>query len=101
MVTMKDPGLFREKGYVNGHWIDADSGKTIDVTNPANDETCVTIPKMGEAETRRAIEAANAALPAWRARTAGERSAILRKWNDLLLENLEDLAVLMTAEQGK
>jgi succinate-semialdehyde dehydrogenase / glutarate-semialdehyde dehydrogenase len=101
MLAIKDSSLFREKCSINGQWVDADSGATIAVTNPATGETIGTIPKMGEAETRRAIEAANAALPGWRARTAGERSAILRKWNDLLLENQEDLAVLMTAEQGK
>jgi len=101
MIAMKDPALFREKCYINGQWIDADSGKTIAVTNPATGETIGSIPRMGEVETRRAIEAANAALPAWRAKTAGERSIILRRWNDLLLENQEDLALLMTAEQGK
>ncbi len=101
MIAMKDPALFREKCYVNGQWVDADDGRTIAVTNPATGETIGSIPRMGAAETRRAIEAANAALPAWRAKTAGERSIILRRWNDLLLEHQEDLAVLMTAEQGK
>ena len=101
MFTLKDPSLFRQQCYINGQWIDADSGGTINVTNPATGEIIGTIPKMGAAETRRAIEAANAAYPAWRARTAGERSAILRRWFELLLENQDDLAVLMTAEQGK
>jgi len=101
MFTQKDPSLFRQQCYINGQWVDADSGETINVTNPATGEIIGTIPKMGASETRRAIEAANAAYPAWRARTAGERAAILRRWYELLLENQEDLAVLMTAEQGK
>ena len=101
MFTLKDPSLFRQQCYINGQWVDADSGETINVTNPATGEIIGTIPKMGASETRRAIEAANAAYPAWRARTAGERAAILRRWYELLLENQEDLAVLMTAEQGK
>lgn len=101
MFTLKDPTLFREQCHINGQWVDADSGETIAVTNPATGETIGAIPKMGASETRRAIEAANAAYPAWRAKTAAERSAILRRWFELLLENQEDLAVLMTAEQGK
>lgn len=101
MFTLKDPTLFREQCHINGQWVDADSGETIAVTNPATGETIGTIPKMGAGETRRAIEAANAAYPAWRAKTAAERSAILRRWFELLLENQEDLAMLMTAEQGK
>ena len=101
MFTLKDPSLFRQQCYINGHWVDADSGETINVTNPATGEIIGTIPKMGTSETRRAIEAANAAYPAWRAKTAGERATILRRWHELLLENQEDLAILMTAEQGK
>ncbi len=101
MFELKDPSLFREQCYVNGQWIGADSGETVAVTNPATGEKIGLIPKMGVAETRRAIEAANEAFPAWRARTAGERSAILRRWFELMLEHQEDLAVLMTAEQGK
>lgn len=101
MLNLKDPSLLRQQCYINGQWVDADSGETIDVTNPATGDTIGTIPKAGAAETRRAIEAANAAYPDWRARTAGERSIILRRWYDLLIENQEDLALLMTAEQGK
>jgi succinate-semialdehyde dehydrogenase/glutarate-semialdehyde dehydrogenase len=86
---------------VDGKWVDADSGKTIAVNNPATGEILGTIPNMGVAETRRAIEAANAAFPAWRAKTAKERSAILRKWFDLMMANQEDLARILTAEQGK
>ena len=100
-LKLKDPTLFREACYVNGEWIAADSSETIDVTNPATGDVLGTIPKMGADETRRAIEAANAAYPAWRAKTAKERATILRKWFDLMMENQEDLARMMTAEQGK
>ncbi|HWW46453.1 MAG TPA: NADP-dependent succinate-semialdehyde dehydrogenase [Xanthobacteraceae bacterium] len=100
-LNLKDPSLLRDTCYVAGKWIAADSGKTITVTNPANGATVGTVPSMGADETRRAIEAADAALPAWRAKTAKERGAILRRWFDLMLANQEDLAVLMTAEQGK
>ncbi|HEX9873149.1 MAG TPA: NADP-dependent succinate-semialdehyde dehydrogenase [Deferrimonas sp.] len=98
---LSDPSLFRQKCYLDGTWSDADSGATLAVTNPANGKALGTVPKMGEVETRRAIEAAQRAFPAWRAKTAQERSNLLRKWYELLLENQEDLAVLMTAEQGK
>ncbi|MGW8311635.1 MAG: NADP-dependent succinate-semialdehyde dehydrogenase [Desulfuromonadales bacterium] len=98
---LKDSSLFRQQAYIDGSWLDADSGETITVNNPATSEIIGTIPKLGAAETRRAIDAANAAWPDWRARTAGERGAILRKWRDLLLTNQEDLAIIMTAEQGK
>ena len=101
MFYLKDSSLLRTRCFIDGQWCDADSGETITVTNPATGEIIGTVPKMGAAETRRAIEAANAAYPAWRARTAGERSTILRRWFELLLENQEDLATIMTAEQGK
>ena len=100
-LQLKDPSLFRQQCYVAGRWIDADSGKTVAVNNPATGEILGTIPNMGAAETRRAIEAANAAWPAWRAKTAKERSVILRRWFDLMMTNQEDLARLLTAEQGK
>jgi succinate-semialdehyde dehydrogenase/glutarate-semialdehyde dehydrogenase len=99
--TLKDPTLLRQQCYVDGAWIDADAGGTVAVTNPATGEVIGTVPKLGVAETRRAIEAAAAAFPAWAARTAKERAGILRRWNDLMLANADDLAVLMTAEQGK
>jgi len=99
--TLKDPTLLRQQCYVDGAWIDADAGGTVAVTNPATGEVIGTVPSLGAAETRRAIEAAAAAFPAWAAKTAKERSTILRRWNDLMLANAEDLAVLMTAEQGK
>jgi len=101
MLQLKDAGLLRQQAYIDGEWSDADNGATLAVGNPATGEQLGTVPLMGAAETRRAIEAANAAWPAWRKKTAKERAAILRKWNDLILENADDLALLMTAEQGK
>src|SRR3954467_9768062 len=100
-LPIKDQSLFRQQCFIDGKWVDADSGKTIPVNNPATGEILGTIPNMGAAETRRAIEAANAAFPAWRAKTAKERSVVLRKWFDLMMANQEDLAKLLTAEQGK
>jgi succinate-semialdehyde dehydrogenase/glutarate-semialdehyde dehydrogenase len=100
-IMLKDAGLFRQQCYINGEWLDADSRETIPVTNPADGSALGSVPKMGTAETRRAIEAANAAWPAWREQTAKERGAILRRWFELLMANQDDLAHLMTAEQGK
>ncbi len=101
MIPLKDEYLLRQKCYINGAWTDADDGKTIPVKNPATGEMLGTVPRMGAVEARRAIEAAQASWPAWRKRTAKERSIILRRWFDLIMANQEDLAVLMTAEQGK
>ncbi|WP_426945114.1 NADP-dependent succinate-semialdehyde dehydrogenase [Pseudomonas oryzihabitans] len=98
---LQDASLFRQQAYVDGAWIDADSGATVKVDNPATGETLGTIPKLGRAETKRAIDAANRALPAWRALTAKERSAKLRRWYELMIENQDDLGRLMTMEQGK
>jgi succinate-semialdehyde dehydrogenase/glutarate-semialdehyde dehydrogenase len=98
---LQDAKLFRQQAYVNGEWRDAASGETIQVTNPANGEVIGTIPSMGAAETREAIEAADRAWPAWRAKTAKERANILRTWFNLIMQAQEDLAVLMTTEQGK
>ena len=100
-MQLKDAQLFRQQAFVNGQWLDADNGQTIKVTNPATGEVIGTVPKMGAAETRRAIEAADKALPAWRALTAKERSNKLRRWFELMIENQDDLARLMTTEQGK
>ncbi|MEO7402781.1 MAG: NADP-dependent succinate-semialdehyde dehydrogenase [Burkholderiales bacterium] len=100
-LGLKDSKLFRQQGYIDGQWCDADSGKTLAVTNPATGAALGNVPNMGAAETRRAIEAANAAFPAWRAQTGKERAIILRKWFDLMMANQEDLAILMTLEQGK
>jgi succinate-semialdehyde dehydrogenase/glutarate-semialdehyde dehydrogenase len=100
-MQLKDPQLFRQQAYIDGTWLDADSGQTIKVNNPATNEIIGTVPKMGAAETRRAIEAADRALPAWRALTAKERATKLRRWFELLMENQDDLGRLMTMEQGK
>lgn len=100
-LNLKDPDLFRQQGLIGGTWSDADNGTTLDVTNPATGEVMGTIPKMGAAETKRAIDAAKAAMPEWAGKTAKERANIMRKWNDLLLENTDDLARLMTMEMGK
>jgi succinate-semialdehyde dehydrogenase/glutarate-semialdehyde dehydrogenase len=100
-MKLKDSGLFHELGFIDGRWMAADGAATSEVKNPATGERLGTIPLMGTAEARRAVDAAAAALPAWSARTAKDRAAILRRWFDLMLANQEDLAVLMTAEQGK
>jgi succinate-semialdehyde dehydrogenase/glutarate-semialdehyde dehydrogenase len=99
--TLKDPNLFRDRCLVDGQWIEADSRTRIKVDNPADGSKVGSIPDMGTAETRRAIAAAQAAFPAWRALPAKERSAILRKWFDLMVANADDLALLLTTEQGK
>src|SRR5438445_4081659 len=101
MLKLNDPSLFKQKAYINGRWCAADSGKTINVTNPATGALLGTVPEMGAAETSRAIAAANAAWKGWREKLAKERSAILRKWYELILANADDLAAIMTAEQGK
>ncbi|MFV0456481.1 MAG: NADP-dependent succinate-semialdehyde dehydrogenase [Pseudomonas sp.] len=100
-MQLKDFSLFRQQAYIDGAWLDADGGQTLEVNNPANGEVLGTVPKMGAAETRRAIEAAERALPAWRELTAKERSQMLRRWFELIMQNQEDLARLMTLEQGK
>jgi succinate-semialdehyde dehydrogenase / glutarate-semialdehyde dehydrogenase len=100
-VTLNDPSLFRQACYVDGGWIGARSGGTLAVDNPATGEVVGTVPNAGAVETRQAIDAANAALPAWRTRTGKERAAVLRRWFELMLEHQEDLARLMTTEQGK
>ncbi len=100
-MQLKDPTLLRQQAYVDGQWCDADNSETCAVTDPATGETIGTVPKMGATETRRAIAAANVAWPAWRAKTGKERAAVLRKWNDLMLANADDLAMIMTVEQGK
>src|SRR5215831_12019734 len=100
-ISLKDARLFREACYVDGRWLQAASGATCDVDNPATGEIIGRVPKLSGAETRQAIEAANKAFPVWAARTAKERANILRKWFELMMENQEDLARLMTIEQGK
>ncbi|HCU14157.1 succinate-semialdehyde dehydrogenase [Hafnia paralvei ATCC 29927] len=100
-MQLNDHKLFRQQAFIQGEWRDAIHQQTIDVTNPANGQLLGTVPKMGADETRAAIEAANQALPAWRALTAKERAVILRRWFDLMMANQDDLAKLMTLEQGK
>ena len=100
-IKISDQGLLRTQAYIDGKWVDADSGETLPVTNPANGEVLAEVARCSTAETRRAIEAAAAALPAWRSRTAKERAACMRKWFNLMMEAQEDLAVIMTMEQGK
>ena len=99
--SLSDPSLLRTQAFINGEWVDADSGETFPVYNPATNEVIAEVASVGAVETRRAIEAAEAARHDWAARSAHERSAVLRKWNDLMLENKEDLAIIMTIEQGK
>ena len=100
-LPLKDPTLFRQANCIDGKWVQADSGRTLIVKNPATGEAIGEVPALGAAETRRAIEAAHRAQAPWRAMLAKERAAILRKLNDLMLQNTEDLATIMTAEQGK
>src|SRR6266852_3241083 len=100
-MKLKDPRLFRQQCYIDGKWVEADDREAIPVNNPADNSILGTVPKMGADETRRAIEAAERALPDWRARTGKERAAVLRKLYELMIENQEALAQLMTAEQGK
>src|SRR5882724_5462213 len=99
--SLSNPFLFRQKAFIGGRWCDADDGGVIPVVNPATENSIGTVPRMGAGETRRAIQAAGEALPEWRAKTAKERAVILRRWFDLMMENQDDLARLMTLEQGK
>jgi len=99
--SLEDADLMRHRAYIGGRWCDADSGATFEVINPATGETLGTVPNMGAAETRRAIAAAKNAWSTWRRKPAKERSALLRRWNDLIVANVDDLGKLMTAEQGK
>jgi succinate-semialdehyde dehydrogenase/glutarate-semialdehyde dehydrogenase len=100
-MKLKDPSLLRQQCYVDGQWIDAEGKATFEVKNPANGERVGTMPKMTRAQVAKTIDAANAAFPAWRAKTAKERAALLRKWFDLIVANADDLALIMTYEQGK
>ena len=101
-IHMKqNPEFLKQQCYVNGEWIDADDRATFEVTNPADGSVLGTVPRLGADETRRAIDAAAAAMPTWRALTGKERAAILRRWHDLMIEHADDLALLMTLEQGK
>ena len=99
--VLSDPDLLRQRALIAGQWVDADNGATRDVTNPASGALLGTVPDMGAAETRRAIDAAHSAFPAWSKKTAKERAQVLRRMFDLMLQHQDDLAALMTAEQGK
>jgi succinate-semialdehyde dehydrogenase/glutarate-semialdehyde dehydrogenase len=101
LENLKDPKLLQTRAYLAGQWQQADDDTTFDVVNPATGERIAKVPRMGAQETRRAIEAANAAWPAWRAKTGKERAKILRAWHDLMLANADDLALILTTEQGK
>ncbi|HDZ46915.1 hypothetical protein LCGC14_0119780 [marine sediment metagenome] len=101
MEALKETQLYCPFAYIDGSWVAADSGEQITVLNPATGEAIGDIPRLGRAETERAIDAADAALPAWRALTAQERADMLMKWHDLMMEHQQDLAMLMTYEQGK
>nr|WP_274389511.1 NAD-dependent succinate-semialdehyde dehydrogenase [Paraburkholderia tagetis] len=100
-TLLKDVALLRHQAYIDGQWCPADSGASFDVFDPATGATLGSVPLMGEAETSRAIDAANSAWPEWRARTAKERALVLRRWYELMMENADDLALILTAEQGK
>ena len=100
-MHLKDQSLFRQQCYINGEWVDADDGGTLDVTNPSSGSVIGTVPKLGAAETARAIDAAETAFQSWRNRTAKERAVCLKRLAELMLENEEDLAKVMTIEQGK
>jgi succinate-semialdehyde dehydrogenase/glutarate-semialdehyde dehydrogenase len=100
-VDLNDASLLRSQAYIAGEWRDADNSATFEIRNPASGEAVSTVPLMGATETRRGIEAASEAWPAWRSRPAKARAAVLRKWHELMVENTDDLAHIMTAEQGK
>jgi succinate-semialdehyde dehydrogenase / glutarate-semialdehyde dehydrogenase len=100
-MKLGDPKLLRSQCYVNGQWLDAADGRTTLVHNPATGAPLGSVPQLDGAATRRAIEAAAAAFPAWAAQTARQRAVVLRRWFELMMANQDDLAQLMTAEQGK
>ncbi|MCK0154947.1 NAD-dependent succinate-semialdehyde dehydrogenase [Alcanivorax sp. S6407] len=100
-VKLSEQALFREQCYIGGQWCDADDGSTIEVDNPATETVLGKVPRMGEAETNKAIAAADAAFPAWRDKTAAERANLLEAWHDLMMQHQDDLGRLMTLEQGK
>jgi succinate-semialdehyde dehydrogenase/glutarate-semialdehyde dehydrogenase len=101
MLNLKDPSLFRQMAYIDGQWVGADSGQTFEVTNPATGEVIAKVPQMGEAEAERAVVAAHKAFKQWKRKTAKQRSDVLQNWYALMQDNLDDLAQILTAEQGK
>src|SRR3954452_21777315 len=100
-MVLTDPKLFRQASYLDGSWVASGPNGVIDVDNPATGEILGTVPRLGRAWTRSGIDAAARAFPAWRRKTAKERAIVMRRWFDLMMANQEDLAQLMTAEQGK
>ena len=100
-AMLADPDLLRDRAFIAGDWVGADDGATFPVTNPARGDVLARVPDMGEAETARAVEAADAARRGWAARTGKERAAVLRKWHDLMIASADDLAAILTAEMGK
>lgn len=100
-LSLSDPSLLKGQAYINGEWVDADNGATFPVTNPANGELIINVAKVGATETARAVAAADAAMQSWKKKPAKARAVVLRKWYDLMMANQEDLAQIMTAEQGK
>ena len=101
MLNLKDKGLLREAGLINSEWAPAQSGQTVSVIDPATQTAIGTVPDMGGQETRAAIAAAEAAFRTWKAKTNAERASVLETWFDLMIETLEDLALILTCEQGK
>ena len=100
-IDISDSGLLRTSAYIDGQWVDADDGGVFEVTNPANGEVIATVARGGTAESRRAIEAADKAMRSWRATTIKERAGLLRRWFNLMMDAQQDLAKILTAEQGK
>ncbi|MDO9345480.1 MAG: NAD-dependent succinate-semialdehyde dehydrogenase [Pseudomonas sp.] len=101
MLNLKDSSLFKQLAYIDGQWVGADSGETFDVTNPATGDVIARVPQMGAAEAERAVIAAHQAFKQWKRKTAKERSELLQAWYRLMQDNLDDLALILTAEQGK
>ena len=101
VLQLKDKDLFKQQCFINGEWLDARDGSTFTVTNPADSSTIGTMPKVSRSEVKKAIDAANSSWPAWKVLTGKERSTIIRRWHDLILENIDDLALIMTLENGK
>jgi succinate-semialdehyde dehydrogenase/glutarate-semialdehyde dehydrogenase len=100
-MNLSNPKLLRHEAYINGSWVSAEDGQTFPVLNPYNDELIGEVADLGKDETETAIDAAAAAFKSWRAQSAGRRSRILRRWYELILENVDDLALILTTEQGK
>jgi succinate-semialdehyde dehydrogenase / glutarate-semialdehyde dehydrogenase len=101
LADLKNKKLLQTKGYINGEWCDAKSGKTFEVVDPATGDTIATLPEMGKEDTARAIDAAHEAFQTWKLTDGRTRARLLRKWNDLCIANADDLALILTLENGK